>query len=279
MQHGKDRLMKILLMIVSIVLAIILVGWLGLKIKPASFPTYPSETQDVRTIPLSDGLPAPVERFYLAVYGDQIPVIESAVISGRGHLRVNGITFPARFRFTHRIGSDYRHYIETTVFAQPLMKVNEHYLDGKSRLELPFGVSEGPKVDQGANLALWAEAVWMPSVWVTDSKVRWEARDENSAVLIVPFGEAEERIIVFFDSQTGLLRTMQSMRYKESDSPDKLLWTNDVLKWDNLDGYLIPVDTSVTWSDEGTPWAVFTVEEIIYNSNVDEYIRMTGADR
>ena len=28
----------------------------------------------------------------------------------------------------------------------------EHYLDGKGRLELPFGMEEGPKVDQGGNL-------------------------------------------------------------------------------------------------------------------------------
>ena len=111
------------------------------------------------------------------------------MISGQGRLRVMGITFPARFRFTHIAGKNYRHYIETTFFGLPVMKVNEHYLDGRSRLELPFGVSEGPKVDQGANLALWTEAVWMPAVWVTDPRVRWEAVDEYSAVLVVPFAE------------------------------------------------------------------------------------------
>ena len=271
--------MKVFAVMISIIIFLFLAGWVGLLIKPKPFPPYSKVSSDLNSIPLPDGLPAPVERFYNEVYGNQIPIIKSAVISGRGYLRVKRITFPARFRFTHQTGNDYRHYIEATIYDQTLMKVNEHYLDGKSRLELPFGISEGPKVDQGANLALWAEAVWMPSVWVTDSKVRWEARDENSAVLIVPFGKAEERITVFFDPQTGLLRTMQSMRYKESNDLEKLLWTNDVLKWGDLDGYLIPLETSVTWSDEGTPWAVFTVEEIIYNSNVDEYIRMTGSDR
>lgn len=261
---------------VSIFMVLALLGWLGLQIKPRSFSGLPVRSLDSKTIPLPKGLPVPVERFYRAVYGQNVPVIGSAVITGRGRLRIKGVTFPARFRFTHLTGKDYRHYIETTLFGLPLIKVNEQLLDGVSRLELPFGVSEGPKVDQGANLALWAEAVWMPSVWITDPRVRWEIRDENSAFLIVPFVQGEERFTVSFDVETGLLQSLESMRYKGADSATKTLWLNEVLEWSDLDGYMIPVITAVTWGDEGSPWAVFTVEEIIYNGNVDEYIRTTG---
>jgi len=210
------------------------------------------------------------------MYGDTVPVIESAVISGRGSMRVKGITFPARFRFTHITGQDYRHYIEATIFGLPLMKVNEHYLDGKSRLELPFGVSEGSKVDQGANLALWAEAIWMPSVWITNPQARWEPIDEQTALLIVPFGEMEERFTVNFDPQTGLLTSMESMRYKEPDSSDKTLWLNEVVEWNTLNGSMTPVITAITWFDEGTPWAVFTAEEVVNNADVQAYIRAKG---
>lgn len=263
--------------VLAIILGLILAGWIGVKVQPAPFAAYPARNQAMETVPLPGGLPTPVERFYRAVYGDRIALIASAIISGRGHLRIKGITLPARFRFTHQTGRNYRHYIETTVFGLPLLRVNEHFLDDQSRLELPFGISEGPKVDQGANLALWAEAVWMPSVWVTDSRARWEAVDENSAALFVPFEGAEERFTVFFDPQTGLLQKMQSMRYKDPNSTEKLLWTNDVLQWGHLNGYSLPVITSLQWSDENQPWAVFTAEEIVYNIDVDEYIRKTGA--
>ena len=36
------------------------------------------------------------------------------------------------------------------------------------------------------------------------------------------------------------------------------------------------VVASVTWFDQGRPWAVFRVEEIVYNVDVDAYIRARG---
>jgi hypothetical protein len=41
------------------------------------------------------------------------------------------------------------------------MKVNEHYLDGKSLFELPFATHDNDaSTNQGANLAVWAEAAF-----------------------------------------------------------------------------------------------------------------------
>ncbi len=268
---------RFVVILLSVAIALIAAGWSGLRVPPKPFAPFPGRALSKGAVPFPDGLPAPVERFYREIYGDSIPVIESAVISGRASLRIRGVTFPGRFRFTHIAGKGYRHYIEATLFGLPVMKVDERYVDGKARMELPFGVIENePKVDQAANLALWGEAMWFPSLYVNDPMARWEPFDDVAAILVVPFGDTEERFVVRFDPGSGLPRLMEAMRYKSADSGEKTLWMNELLEWSALNGYRIFTVGAVTWLGEGRPWAIFRVEEIVYNVDVKEYIKTKG---
>lgn len=268
------NLVTTIAVIVVVHLALLLAGRAGLQVQPAPFPPPAGPAAAPETVPLPEGLPPPVEHFYRTLYGNDLPLIESAVISGRGTMRIGGITFPVRFRFTHETGRNYHHYIENTFFGLPVMKVDEYYVNGTARLELPFGVARGSKIDQGANLALWAEAIWMPAAWATDPRTHFEPVGEHTAELVVPFGNTEERITLHFDPKTALLQEMQSMRYRGEESEEKTLWLNDVREWSRMDGWLIPVSIAVAWGDEASPWAVFTAEEVVYNG--EEPLRTGG---
>ena len=263
--------------LINIVILIVLLPVVGLRIQPAPFPPYPEQTPPLTTISLPSDLPAPVIRYYENTSGEEIPVIDSAVISGRATMRVFGITFPARYRFTHEAGQNYRHYIEATLFGIPIMKVNESYLDGHARMETPGGVTENEsKIDQAANLGLWAESIWLPSIFLTDPRVHWERAGDNDAQLVVPFEDADEIFTVTFNAETGLLATLEAMRYREATDESKILWRNEAVRWSQMADYLLPTVGSATWMDEGTPWAVFTVEEVVYNVDVSDYIRASG---
>ena len=106
------------------------------------------------------------------------------------------------------------------------MKVDETFQDGHRYGKTPFGIEEGPKADQGANLRLWVES--SPScqgILLTDPKVRWEPGDDAKALLVVPFGPVEERFTVRFEPETGRLALMEAMRYKGAMGV-KTLWIN-----------------------------------------------------
>jgi hypothetical protein len=262
--------------VLSLFVGLLALGWIGTRVQPTPFPNFPASSATLQTVPLPVNLPAPVQRFYRELYGERVPVVTSAVISGRARMKLFGLEFPARFRFVHEAGKAYRHYFEVTFFGIPIFKVNEHFLEGRANLELPVGVQRGAKIDQAANLALWAEATSFPSLFVTDPRARWSAIDDSSAVLSVPFGDTLERFVVRFDPRTGLLETLEAMRYRDPNDTAKHLWIARGLGWKTLGDVRLATIGTATWLDQGAPWATFTTEQIILNADVAAYVRANG---
>jgi hypothetical protein len=274
--------MKVLLIVLGVLAALVALVALGLRIPAPPFAPFAEAEPTLETGPLPAGLPAPVERFFRRLYGDEVPRIPSAVISGRATMRVAGITIPARFRFIHVAGRAYRHDIVATLFGLPVLRVDERFVDGQARLDAPFGVVEHePRVDQAANLGLWAESVWLPAILVTDHRVRWEAVDDATAILVVPgpdghVGEADERFVVRFDPATGLLHLVEGMRYMGAESGTKTLWINEALAWGTVGGRTVLTKGALTWFGDTGPWAEFRVEEVVYGVDVTEHLLVGG---
>lgn len=241
-----------ILIIILIVLALLI--WLGLKIKSAPFPPFGQQSSPLKTMPLPSDLPAPVERFYKVTYGDQVPVITTAVVSGHGSMAPFGISFPLRFRFIYDVGKDYRAKIEATFFKQVVMGGDETYIDGHGIGKLTTGVSEGDWFDEAMNERIWAELLtWVPAALLSDSRVTWKEVDADTAMLIVPFGKKQQVIIVRFDPQSRKVQYVEMMKYR--DAAHKILWVNAV------------------WFDQGKPWVSLIVDDIVYNADVENAIR------
>lgn len=255
-------------------MAVLAIGWAGLQVPAPAFPDVTAASGSHETVTVPDGLPAPVRRFYHVLYGSRIPLLESAVLTGTAHLRIGGIELPARWRFTHVIGSGYRHEIVACWFGLPIMTVDERFVDGDAVLRLPFGNEEGPTVDQGANLALWAEAVWFPAALATHPDVSWAPVDDVTALLRVPFGVRTETFVARFDPTNDHLDLLEAMRYQGADATRKTLWLNLAEAWGEVDGQPTATVAKVQWLGEERPWADFRIGSLALNvPNADARLR------
>ena len=265
---------RVIMAVTRALAALVGIGWLGLQIWPKSFPPHPDKTRELGTIELLSDLPRPVNRHFKAILEGPIPKIETAVVWGRVRLKMSGLWIRVRFKAYYLPGQDFYHYMEFSWFGMPILRGYDSYVDGVGTVEIKglFKISEtGEETNQGQNITLWAEAVFAPLVFVTGSQVRWEALDEVSARLVVPFGGQEDSLLVSFDPHTGLMTQMSAQRYRGQEKV-KTPWRVEYRNWRTLHSIKIPMRLTVTWEDESSPRSFWTIEGVEYNVDVSEQI-------
>jgi len=258
------------------------IGWLGLRVKPQPFPPHPQGTRELGTAELPPGMPEPVERHFRATLGERVPRIDSAVVRGRADFKVKGLWTPMRFKSYNIAGQGFRRDMEITWFGMPVLKGTDAYIGGKGSLEITGLVnltSRGENIDQGQNLAMWAEAPFTtPSALVLDPRVRWEPIDATSARLIVPFGDREEILTAEFDPKTGLMRSISGMRYRDREET-KTPWRGEFSNWRAAHGIRVPHRNVAIWEDVQEPYGIFEVEGVEYGVAVSQQIPGVGPER
>lgn len=262
---------NILIVLVSGLAALLGAGWLGLRFLPKPFAPHPADPEapaDLASVDLPDGLPAPVRRYAKVTIGDRLPVVRTAVISGRGWLRFGPVTVPARFRFYHLAGRSYHHSMQATWFGLPILRVEESYHRGRSLFKMPFGTLDNdPATNRAACMGLWAESIWLPTILFTDPRVRWEADGDAAARLTYPYGEIEDSLLFRFDPASGLPVEIIGMRNR-GKAEEFIEWRNVALRWQTLNAIQIPIDAETIWADQGYAWARWRVERVDYNVDV-----------
>ncbi len=269
------RLPKILIGITGALFALAGIGWAGLQIAPQNFPPPTVPTTDLGTIAVPTDLPAPVRRYLAVAFNNQVPRVESLITWGRARANF-AVWMPLRFQLYHRPGQAFQRNMEVTWFGLPVLKALDQYLDGKGMTGPINNLATGPKVDQGANLILWAEATFYPSLLLTDPRIRWEAIDDTSARLILPFGDTQEELIFYFDPATGLVTRTWALRY-QTNTGEKEPWFAEIQAWQTIDGRQFPARVAVTWEKDGKPWSYWDFEGVRWNVAIDDVLPVPRA--
>lgn len=270
-----NRLSKVVLGVVGSLVALVGLGWLGLQVPPPNFPAPSVAAHDLGTVAVPADLPAPVRRYLQVAFGDQVPRVDSLITWGRARANF-GVWMPLRFRLYHRPGQAFQRDMEVTWFGLPVLKALDQFLNGKGMTGPVNQLDTGPKVDQGANLILWAEVTFYPSLLLTDPRIRWETIDETSARLLLPFGDTQDELIFYFDPVTGLVTRTWAMRYQGA-SGEKEPWSAEIQAWQTVNGMQFPARVAVIWEKAGKPWSYWDFEGLTWNADIDDVLPVTVA--
>lgn len=246
------------------------IGWAGFQVRPNNLSPPADAPEDLGSVEIPTDVPDPVRQFFRAAYGEEAPRVDSLAVYGRARANF-GLWLPLRFRLVHLPGQAFERYMEITWFGRTILKAVDHYAEGRGKTG-PIGrEATGPEIDQGANMILWAEAPLMPSLWITDECIRWEAIDKHSARLFFPLGKEEDELVVHFDPETHLITRLTALRYRDAES-GKIPWHADFLDWKTVKNAQAPARIAITWEDQGKPWSYWDLEDYYWNVDIGPFL-------
>lgn len=237
----------------------------GLRIPLRAAPLFDG-TNLTGYIPLPDDLPAPVHRYLTLSCGDKVPLATAPRVTGTARMVVPGLPvrlwMNARWHASYDPGKSFTRVMTLGFFGQPVLTAVDEYRDGTGTLTVMGKRDSGPQIDQAADMVLWAESVWMPSVLLTTPGLRWTVVDETRARLYVPYQHGEHEFTWHFDRATGLLSQITAFRFKTANARWRTPWRVDMLEYGDLGRMRVPTAIAITWEDDGTPWAVFRLADM-----------------
>jgi hypothetical protein len=226
--------------------------------------------------PASGTWPPPVARYLEVAYPDDAPGLETVVMEGSGRFRRRPLPWiPMRHRISLRPGIDRVSDMTVVIGPMTLMKVLDAYVDGRGITKFLNTADVGPEIDQGSLHAMLCEALMFPSCWSRIPGFTWEALDDATARLRVPFGDGVEVATVGFDRASGFPSTYEASRFKRVGA--KVDWRVDMLDWRRFGPAVVPARVVVAWADEPGPWLTMRFERATKGEDVCEALERARA--
>jgi hypothetical protein len=206
-----------------------------------------------------DGLPAPVQRYFLRVLKDGQLMVGTARLTHRGTFNL-GQSEPRWSDFTsdqvvttRRPGFDWDARI---VVARGLtVRVHDAYVAGEGRLSAKLmglvtvaDMQGTPAAAQGELMRYLAEAPWYPTALLPSQGPRWQAIDDHSARATLTDGTTTVSLVFGFGAD-GLIQTIQADARARTvgERIEMTPWRVRLWGYAPRDNALIPLDGEVAW--------------------------------
>lgn len=265
--------MKVVLYVISGVVAVVAAALAGFLVKPGLFPMpASSRTAAVQTMPVPEDLPAPVDRWLRTEYPDGLPMHTNVYMRGTGVMRFGPVAVPFRHQVELVPGEGFVRRMDLTWYGMVIARGKDTYVDGRGFMKTPVGGFGGDKIDQGADVVNWLEALAVPAAVLGDRRVRWEPVDDTSARLVYPHGGGEDSFVLGFDPKSGLPSWAKAQRYKDADATaEKLEWTATMKDRKSFDGVHTATVVDATWEGASKPWATFRMTDVRSDIELVDY--------
>lgn len=206
-----------------------------------------------------EGLPAPVQRFFLAALKEGQPMISAASVEHTGTFNMgedaeNWKPFTSTQRVvTRRPGFDW----DARIAMAPGLAVHVHdaYVAGEGILRAALlglvtvmDVTGKPGVAEGELMRFFAEAAWYPTALLPSQGVRWQAVDDRSARATLTDGDLALTMLFAFNDE-GLIDTVsaESRGRMVAGATVPTPWQGRFWSYETRDGMRVPLDGEVAW--------------------------------
>lgn len=255
------------------VAAVVLVVLGGFLVPPGEMagPAEQESPSSLKRVPVPEGLPAPVDEWLRTAYPGGVPVADTIVMRGTGHMRIGPLPVPMRHRVEIRPGEGFVRRMDLTWYGLAFARGKDTFVRGRGFMSTPVGDFEGDKIDQGADVVNWLETLAAPGVLLTNPEVQWEAVDAHSAQLSYPHDGGRDELTLYFNAVSKLPVRATAMRYKDA-GPEamKLEWTARMRDHETLGGVPVATEIDATWQGARRPWATFDYTDVWVNVGIPE---------
>ncbi len=211
------NILTILAVAVGLTAVLIVIGFnIPAKVR---VPVLSGEQQTLRKAELPADLPAPLLRYYRQVYGE-VPYAQQSVAAwGRGKFSVRkfpvigNLWVPDGWTLHLVPGQAFVWRARFYWLRRMLLDGGDEYKQGHGRFLMGGQASEGENMDRSERVALWLYTLAVaPTAPLEHPGAQWQALDEHSVQVSLPYEDETLTFHLFFDPQTGSLARVETQR-------------------------------------------------------------------